>query len=215
MHTWPAPQIPRLPGTGLPIRVRDTSTGELVVAAAGPIATLYVCGITPYDATHLGHAATFVTFDLLLRAWRDSGHTVAYASNVTDVDDPLLERALATGVEWRDLAEDQTALFAEDMTTLGVVPPDVFKGAVETIPDVVLAVEQMLARGSAYHVPLEPGAGGSEPGLGDVYADLSADTSFGLVTGLDRAQMLAVFGERGGDPDRLGKRDPLDSLLWR
>ena len=195
--------------------MRDTSTGELVVAAAGPIATLYVCGITPYDATHLGHAATFVTFDLLLRAWRDSGHTVAYASNVTDVDDPLLERALATGVEWRDLAEDQTALFAEDMTTLGVVPPDVFKGAVETIPDVVLAVEQMLARGSAYHVPLEPGAGGSEPGLGDVYADLSADTSFGLVTGLDRAQMLAVFGERGGDPDRLGKRDPLDSLLWR
>jgi len=215
VHTWPAPQIPALPGTGLSIRVRDTSTGELVVAATGPTATLYVCGITPYDATHLGHAATYVAFDLLLRAWRDSGLTVRYASNVTDVDDPLLERADATGVEWRDLAVDQTALFAEDMTALGVVPPDVYKGAVETIPDVVPAVEQMLARGAAYRVPIEPGAGGAEPGLGDVYADLSADASFGQVARLDRAEMLAVFGERGGDPDRPGKRDPLDPLLWR
>jgi len=215
VHTWPAPQIPQLPGTGVAIRVRDTSTGELVVAATGPTATLYVCGITPYDATHLGHAATYVAFDLLLRAWRDSGYTVRYASNVTDVDDPLLERAAATGVEWRVLADEQTALFAEDMTALGVVPPDVYKGAVETIPDVVPVIVQMLDQGTAYRVPIEPGAGGVEPGLGDVYADCSLDALFGKVAGLDRAQMLAVFAERGGDPDRLGKRDPLDSLLWR
>ncbi|HEY8720969.1 cysteine--1-D-myo-inosityl 2-amino-2-deoxy-alpha-D-glucopyranoside ligase [Pengzhenrongella sp.] len=215
MLTWPSPQIPALPGRGLPIRVRDTSTGELAVAAPGPTASVYVCGITPYDATHLGHAATYVAFDLLVRGWRDAGLDVRYASNVTDIDDPLLERATATGVEWRDLAIEQTALFTEDMTALGVVPPDVFKGAVETIPDVVPAVAQMLAAGAAYRVPLEPGAGGSAPGLGDVYADLSADPSFGAVAGLERTQMLALFGERGGDPDRAGKRDPLDSLLWR
>ncbi|MGV8964857.1 MAG: cysteine--1-D-myo-inosityl 2-amino-2-deoxy-alpha-D-glucopyranoside ligase [Cellulomonas sp.] len=215
MHTWPAPQIPAIPGTGPDVRVRDTSTGELVVAAPGRAATMYVCGITPYDATHLGHAATYVAFDLLLRAWKDAGHTVRYASNVTDVDDPLLERATATGVDWRTLAIEQTALFAEDMTALGVVPPDVFVGAVEAIPDVVLAVEQMLVRGSAYRVPNEPGAGGADPTLGDVYADRSADAAFGTVARLDREEMLAVFAERGGDPDRPGKRDPLDSLLWR
>ena len=195
--------------------MRDTSTGRLVVAATGPAATLYVCGITPYDATHLGHAATYVAFDLLARAWRDSGLTVRYASNVTDVDDPLLERARATGVDWRDLAIEQTALFAQDMSALGVVPPDVFRGAVETVPDVVAAVEQMLARRAAYRVPIEPGAGGAAPGLGDVYADLAADPQFGRVARLDRAEMRALFAQRGGDPDRPGKRDPLDPLLWR
>ena len=195
--------------------MRDTATGRLVVAATGPAATLYVCGITPYDATHLGHAATYVAFDLLARAWRDSGLTVRYASNVTDVDDPLLERARATGVDWRDLAIEQTALFAQDMSALGVVPPDVFRGAVETVPDVVAAVEQMLARRAAYRVPIEPGAGGADPGLGDVYADLAADPQFGRVARLDRAEMRALFAQRGGDPDRPGKRDPLDPLLWR
>jgi L-cysteine:1D-myo-inositol 2-amino-2-deoxy-alpha-D-glucopyranoside ligase len=101
------------------------------------------------------------------------------------------------------------------MTALGVVPPDVFVGAVESIPDVVLAVGQMLTRGSAYRVPNEPGAGGADPALGDVYADRAQDAEFGSVARLDRAEMLAVFAERGGDPDRPGKRDPLDSLLWR
>ena len=215
MLTWPAPQIPQLPGTGLPIRVRDTSTGALVLAAAGPTARLYVCGITPYDATHLGHAATYVAFDLLVRAWRDSGHAVRYASNVTDVDDPLLERAEATGVDWRDLAVDQTALFAADMTALGVVPPDVYRGAVETIPEVRVAVRKMLTQGAAYRVPLEPGAGGAEPERGDVYADLSVDPEFGHVSRLDRARMVSLAGARGGDPDRPGKRDPLDPVLWR
>jgi L-cysteine:1D-myo-inositol 2-amino-2-deoxy-alpha-D-glucopyranoside ligase len=186
-----------------------------VDAARGPRATLYVCGITPYDATHLGHAATYVAFDLLGRAWRDAGLEVRYASNVTDVDDPLLERATATGVDWRDLAAEQTALFAEDMTALAVIPPDVYLGAVETVPDVVAAVESMLAAGAAYRVPLEAGAGGGDPSLGDVYADLSVDAAFGAVSGLSREHMVKLFGERGGDPERAGKRDPLDPLLWR
>lgn len=194
------------------MRVRDTSSGELVVAAPGPDATLYVCGITPYDATHLGHAATYVAFDLLVRGWLDEGKRVRYASNVTDVDDPLLERAEATGVDWRELAADQTALYLEDMTALGVVPPDVYTGAVEAVPAVVAAVEAMVADGTAYVVGV-PDAHGQ--GAGDVYADVSADPAFGEVARLDRPEMLALFGERGGDPARAGKRDALDPLLWR
>jgi L-cysteine:1D-myo-inositol 2-amino-2-deoxy-alpha-D-glucopyranoside ligase len=197
------------------VRVRDTSTGELTTASSGPTATMYVCGITPYDATHMGHAATYVAFDLLGRAWRDAGLQVRYASNVTDVDDPLLERATDTGVHWRDLADDQIALFSQDMTALAVVPPDVYLGAVETVPDVVTAVEAMLAAGAAYRVPLEEGAGGDDPETGDVYADLSVDPRFGRVAGLSTEHMVKLFGERGGDPDRPGKRDPLDPLLWR
>jgi L-cysteine:1D-myo-inositol 2-amino-2-deoxy-alpha-D-glucopyranoside ligase len=192
--------------------VRDTSTGELVVAAPGPDATLYVCGITPYDATHLGHAATYVAFDLLVRGWLDEGKRVRDASNVTDVDDPLLERAEATGVDWQDLAADQTALYREDMTALGVVPPDVYTGAVESVPAVVDAVEALVAAGAAYRVGV-PDAQGQ--GADDVYADLRSDAAFGAVARLGRPEMLALFGERGGDPARAGKRDALDPLLWR
>ncbi|GAA3823424.1 cysteine--1-D-myo-inosityl 2-amino-2-deoxy-alpha-D-glucopyranoside ligase [Cellulomonas soli] len=212
MLTWPAPQIPQLPGRGGPVRVRDTSSGRLVEAAPGQTASLYVCGITPYDATHMGHAATYVHFDVLVRAWKDAGRTVRYASNVTDVDDPLLERAAATGVDWRALAVEQTALFAQDMTALGVVPPDVYVGAVESVPAVVDAVERLVAAGAAYRVPTPDALDG---GLGDVYADLAADPSFGAVAGLDAASMVALARERGGDPDREGKRSPLDPLLWR
>ena len=197
------------------MRVRDTVTGELVEAAPGRQARLYACGITPYDATHIGHANTYVAFDLLVRAWLDAGKDVIYASNVTDVDDPLLERAEATGIDWRDLAATQTALFREDMTALGVVPPATWTGAVESVPDVARAVTAMLESGAAYRVPIEPGAGGTTPELGDVYADLTADSYFGAVAHLDREDALATFTERGGDPGRAGKKDPLDPLLWR
>ncbi|MDC7121336.1 cysteine--1-D-myo-inosityl 2-amino-2-deoxy-alpha-D-glucopyranoside ligase [Cellulomonas fimi] len=212
MLTWPAPQIPRLPGRGGPVVVRDSSTGERVVAAPGPTATLYVCGITPYDATHLGHAATYVAFDVLGRAWRDAGQDVRYASNVTDVDDPLLERATATDVHWRELADDQIALYAEDMTALGVVPPDAWTGVVESIPAVVDAVVALVERGAAYTVPTPDAV---DDGPGDVYADLSVDGSFGTVASLGLDEMLALSAERGGDPERAGKRHPLDPLLWR
>lgn len=197
------------------MRVHDSSTGELVEAAPGQQARLYACGITPYDATHIGHANTYVAFDLLVRAWRDAGKDVLYTSNVTDVDDPLLERAEATGVDWRELASSQTSLFCEDMTALGVIPPQTWTGAVESVPDVARAVAALLESGAAYRVPLEPGAGGSTPELGDVYADLTADPRFGTVAHLDREQALATFAERGGDPARAGKKDPLDPLLWR
>jgi L-cysteine:1D-myo-inositol 2-amino-2-deoxy-alpha-D-glucopyranoside ligase len=219
VRSWPLPQIPELPaphdGRRPTVLVHDTTTGSLVDAAPGDTARTYVCGITPYDATHLGHAATYIAFDLLHRAWIDAGKQVTYCSNVTDVDDPLLERAAATGVDWRDLARDQIALFAEDMTALGVVPPEPWTGVVEHMEPIVAAVTQMLADGTAYRVPLEPGAGGAEPDLGDVYADLGADPRFGEVSGYDGATMAALFAERGGDPDREGKKNPLDPLLWR
>ena len=211
--SWPAPSLPRLPGRGPAVRVLDTASGALVDPTVDGAATLYVCGITPYDATHLGHAATAVAFDLLGRAWRDAGVRVRFASNVTDVDDPLLERAAATGVDWRALAAEQTALYAEDMAALAVLPPDVYVGAVESVPTVVAAVERMLAAGTAYRVPTPEAVGDAD--LGDVYADLSADPDFGEAARLDRTTMLALSAERGGDPDRPGKRDPLDPLLWR
>ena len=204
MLTWPTVPVPALPGRGEQIRVRDTSSGELRIAAEGPTARLYACGVTPYDATHMGHAATYVAFDLLVRAWRDGGLEVTYASNVTDIDDPLLERAAETGVDWQELATEQTALFAEDMAALGVLPPDVYRGAVESIPEVVEAVELMLATGAAYRLD-----------DGDVYAAVTLVPGFGSVAGIDRTTQLAHFAERGGDPDRPGKRDPLDALLWR
>ncbi|WP_460705499.1 cysteine--1-D-myo-inosityl 2-amino-2-deoxy-alpha-D-glucopyranoside ligase [Myceligenerans halotolerans] len=211
MHSWPFPQIPAIPGSSDKIQVHDTSTGGLTEAAPGATAGLYVCGITPYDATHIGHANTYVTFDLLVRAWRDAGKEVTYVSNVTDVDDPLLERAAATGVHWSDLARDQVALFAEDMTALGVVPPDVYSGVVESIPEVAEAVAALLEAGAAYRVPpSDDGVTGD-----DIYADLSADAGFGTVSRLDAATMGTLFAQRGGDPERPGKRDPLDPLLWR
>ena len=123
MHSWPRADVPTLPGSGLPLRLHDTSTGEVRATAPGAVATIYVCGITPYDATHLGHAATYVTFDLVQRVWLDAGHDVHYVQNVTDVDDPLLARALETGDDWMALADRETQLFREDMTDLNVIPP--------------------------------------------------------------------------------------------
>jgi len=213
--TWPAPFLPTIPGSGNPVYVHDSATGERALASAGPVASMYVCGITPYDATHLGHAATYIAFDLLHRAWLDAGLTVHYASNVTDVDDPLLERANATGSDWRTLAAQQTALFAEDMTALAVLPPHTYLGAVETIPTVVSTVERLVDRGLAYRVPLEDGAGGAHPELGDVYADVTIEPGTGALKGLSHDETVALFAERGGDPDREGKHDPLDPALWR
>ncbi|GMA31104.1 L-cysteine:1D-myo-inositol 2-amino-2-deoxy-alpha-D-glucopyranoside ligase [Litorihabitans aurantiacus] len=192
----------------------DSATRQRRAVGGPRRASLYVCGITPYDATHLGHAATYVTYDLLVRAWRDAGLAVTYAQNVTDVDDPLLERARATGVDWRELAAGQTDLFRADMEALRVIAPDHYLGAVETVPDVVRAVERLLADGAAYRV----GPGEDGQGDGDVYADLAADPRFGLEPmgdARDDAGRVAEFAAMGGDPDRAGKRSPLDPLLWR
>ena len=201
------------------LRLFDTALGRVVEIEQQPEQSMYVCGITPYDATHMGHAASYVAFDLLNRAWRDAGIPVAYVQNVTDIDDPLLERATATGVDWRELAQSQIELFHTDMDALNVLAPNHYIGAVEAIPDIVPAIERLIADGVAYRVQGTDG----EPD-GDVYYDVEmagkrSDATdawtLGDVSGLGEAEMLALFAERGGDPDRAGKRQALDPLLWR
>src|SRR5689334_5919812 len=206
MQSWPHPDVPLLPGTGIPLRLYDSATREVRPTAPGPTARMYVCGITPYDATHLGHAATYLTFDLVNRVWRDGGHEVLYVQNVTDVDDPLLERADRDGEDWIVLGMRETALFREDMTALRVLPPEDYVGAVESIPRIVAHIEDLLAEGLAYVL---------DDGTGDVYHDVTQAPGFGAESGYDEATMLALFAGRGGDPDRAGKRNRLDPMLWR
>jgi L-cysteine:1D-myo-inositol 2-amino-2-deoxy-alpha-D-glucopyranoside ligase len=211
---WDAPDLPTLPGSAPAPTVYDSRRGA-VQLTPGPTARLYVCGITPYDATHLGHAATYLTFDVLNRLLRDAGHEVTYVQNVTDVDDPLLERAARDGVEWRALAQRETQLFRDDMTALRVLPPDHYVGVVESVDLIEARVAELFARGAAYQLPLPDGEEAGEGARGDVYLDLSARPDFGAVSGWDEAAMDAVFAERGGDPDRTDKRGRFDPLLWR
>ncbi len=202
MRAWSEIDVPRLPGTGhLPV-LHDTATGQPVAFGAQGRTGLYVCGITPYDATHLGHAATSLAFDLLVRVARDAGQAIRYVQNVTDVDDPLLVRAVENDEDWVALAERETELYRADMAALRMQSPDAYVGAVESIPLIVDLVEELQERGAVYDVD------------GDLYLAVDSDSSFGSVSRLDRREMPALFGERGGDPDRPGKRDPLDSVLW-
>ncbi len=205
MQAWTKPDIPAVPGPARRLRLYDTASRGLVEVPPtdGGTARMYVCGITPYDATHMGHAATYVTFDLINRLWRDAGYDVSYTQNITDVDDPLLERATATGVEWTDLAAREIQLFRDDMTALRVIPPQNYIGVVESIDLVASAVEDLRRAGAVYPVD------------GDLYFAVKADPAFGGVSNYDRDTMRELFAERGGDPDREGKQDPLDSLLWR
>ncbi|MGR6320372.1 cysteine--1-D-myo-inosityl 2-amino-2-deoxy-alpha-D-glucopyranoside ligase [Micromonospora soli] len=206
MESWAGHEVPRLPGRGEPLRLYDSARQGRHPSRPDGDAAMYVCGITPYDATHLGHAATMITFDLVQRMWRDAGLTVRYVQNVTDIDDPLLERAERDGEDWKVLAMRETALFREDMEALRIIPPAHYVGAVESIPDIAEKVLVLLKDGAAYRL---------DDGTGDVYFDISAAPEFGYESNLSREEMLEIFPERGGDPDRAGKRDPLDPLLWR
>jgi L-cysteine:1D-myo-inositol 2-amino-2-deoxy-alpha-D-glucopyranoside ligase len=207
MQTWASVDVPRLAGGGPPLRLHDTATARIRPTAPGRTATMYVCGITPYDATHLGHAATYLAFDLVHRVWRDLGHEVHYVQNVTDIDDPLLERAARDQDDWVVLGMRETALFREDMEALRVLPPRQFVGAVEAMGEIAELVGKLLAAGAAYRVP-----DAEHP---DVYFDSSASGHFGYESNYDEATMIALSRERGGDPDRPGKRHPADALLWR
>ena len=211
MYSWAPVEIPSIPTSqDVPRRLRlhDSSSARTIpVGPAEGEARIYVCGITPYDATHLGHASTYLTFDLVNRVWRDLGLKVNYVQNVTDVDDPLLERAAATGQDWEELAEDQTELFRSDMTALRIIPPDHYVGAVESIPCVVELIEKLLPTGLVYQV--------EDPEHPDWYFNTADAPDFGEISHYDEERMLKIFAERGGDPDRPGKRHPLDCLLWR
>lgn len=215
MRTWTPPQLPELPGTGSAPRLFNTATGrQETPGTTEGRASLYVCGITPYDATHLGHAFTYLTFDILVRAWRDAGLDAVYAQNITDIDDPLLERANAIGVDWRDLADEQIGLFRSDMHRMGLIPPDHFVAVTEQIAEIAAAVARLREMGYAYTVPTE------DSELDDIYFDTMGASArsqwrLGDVAPYDRELMLRFSAERGGDPEREGKRDALDPLLWR
>src|SRR5690606_9989915 len=200
MESWVGPPVPELPGAAAPPALFDTARRRVVPTQPGAGgAKMYVCGITPYDATHLGHAATMIAFDLVVRAWRDAGLAVTYVQNVTDIDDPLLERAARDGEDWVVLAMRETALFREDMESLRILPPSHYVGAVESIPSIVVRVAALVDDGAAYRI---------DDGTGDVYFDLTAAPRFGYQSHLSRAEMLARFAERGGAPGRDGKRSP-------
>lgn len=206
MHSWPIPSVPTISGGAVPLRLQDTADQAVTPVEPGETATMYVCGITPYDATHLGHAATYLTFDLIHRVLLDNGHEVHYVQNITDVDDPLFERAERDGVDWRELGTSQINLFRSDMENLSVIPPRDYVGAIESVGEVIEMVGALLESGAAYQLDDE---------YADIYFDRNATATFGYESNYDEATMAELFAERGGDPDREGKRDPLDALLWR
>jgi L-cysteine:1D-myo-inositol 2-amino-2-deoxy-alpha-D-glucopyranoside ligase len=180
----------------------DSAAREKLVVESKPLYRMYVCGITPYDATHLGHAATYLTFDLINRYLRMLGSEVRYVQNITDIDDPLLERAIRDGVDWKDLAHQQIDLFRGDMQDLRVIPPAHYIGAVDAIPLVTQSISMLQEQDSIYEVD------------SDLYFEVHKDKRFGKRSHLNDVEMLKIFSERGGDPQRVGKIDPLDCLVW-
>jgi L-cysteine:1D-myo-inositol 2-amino-2-deoxy-alpha-D-glucopyranoside ligase len=186
------------------MKLFDTRRAGVRELIAGQTVRLYVCGITPYDATHLGHAATYVTFDVLIRVLEHLGHRVRYVRNITDVDDDILRVARERGVDYLELAAAETARFDQDMRAVGCRTPDVEPRATETVEAIITAVRGLLARGSAYVLA-----------DGRVYFDVATAPGFGALSKLNRDEMLRQFAAKGGDPDAQGKRDALDFLLWQ
>ena len=204
MKSWDTLAIPTL-GSDVdvvPLYLTNSRSGLKELVPTKPSYQMYVCGITPYDATHLGHAATYLTFDLINRYLRAQGSEVNYVQNITDIDDPLFERAKRDGIDWADLAHSQIKLFTNDMLNLRVIPPAHYIGAVEAIPLVVKAVEQLDKRGSIYPI-------GS-----DYYFSNSVESDFGALSHLSQSEMEEIFAERGGDPTLPGKIHSLDCLVW-
>jgi L-cysteine:1D-myo-inositol 2-amino-2-deoxy-alpha-D-glucopyranoside ligase len=184
------------------LKLKNTASSKIESLPKQKSYRMYVCGITPYDATHLGHANTYLAFDLINRYLRATGAQVLFVQNITDIDDPLLERAKRDGVDWKDLALSQIDLFRGDMVDLHILPPDHYIGAVEAIPLVLNSIAQLTKAGSTYLVD------------DDTYFKVHADPKFGSRSHLTYEESLKIFAERGGDPHRVGKKDPLDALLW-
>jgi len=185
------------------VQLFDTRRGEAVPFEPGPVVTMYTCGITPYDAAHLGHVATYLAYDVLQRRLRDLGHETRCVRNVTDVDDDLLRKARSLGVHYLDLAAEETARFDEHIRALGLLPSYSEPRATSAISDILRCVGKVLDAGAAYQ------AGGA------VYFDVSSFSRFGEISGLSRDEMLLLAAERGGNPDDPFKDDPLDFVLWQ
>jgi L-cysteine:1D-myo-inositol 2-amino-2-deoxy-alpha-D-glucopyranoside ligase len=185
------------------MRLYHTARQQVVPFEPGPRVTMYTCGITPYDAAHLGHAATYLTYDVLMRRLQDRGHETRCVRNVTDVDDDILRRSRELGVFYLDLAAEEMARFDADMQALGLLPVWSEPRATSAIPDILGFIGMVLDRGYAYR------AGGA------VYFSVSSYPRFGQVSHLGREEMLELAAERGGNPDDPHKRDPLDFVLWQ
>src|SRR5215208_969342 len=183
----------------------DTMRGQkatLQIPQDRPL-TLYVCGITPYDTTHVGHAHTYIIFDALIRYIRSQGGAVRYCQNVTDVDDPLFERAARDGIAWDELARRETAQYVTDCDGLNMLRPDFFPKASEEIPAMIPIIERLVAKSNAY------------VRNGSVYYRVRSFPDYGAMARLNYDAMLATANERGNDPDDPNKEDPLDFVLWK
>ena len=181
----------------------DTARGEIVSFRPGPLVTMYSCGITPYDAAHLGHAAVYLAFDMLQRRLRDAGHETRCVRNVTDVDDDILRKARELGVHYLDLAAEEMARFDAEMSMLNLLPVYSEPRATSAISEILSLIGAALDSGHAYE------------SNGSVYFDVTSFAKFGQVSKYDRDQMLAAAAEQGGKPDDPAKRDPLDFVLWQ
>jgi len=185
------------------MRLYDTARGEVVPFEPGPTASIYVCGITPYDATHLGHAFTYLTFDLVVRRLEDLGHEVCMVRNVTDVDDSILGKARELDVDYLDLAAREMDLFHADLAALDLRPATAEPTATGSIDGMLDLIGRLEANGHTYTVD------------GNTFFDVSTWGGFGSLTGLDEATMLEYAAERGGHPDDPRQRNPLDFVLWQ
>jgi L-cysteine:1D-myo-inositol 2-amino-2-deoxy-alpha-D-glucopyranoside ligase len=188
---------------GEPMRLHDTARGEVVPFTPGEVVTIYTCGITPYDATHVGHAALYLTFDVLQRRLRDRGHETRCVRNVTDVDDDILRKARELGVHYLDLAAAETARFDEDMRALDMLPSWSEPRATSAIADIRGFIGMVLDQGYAYQ------AGGG------VYFDVSKFERYGQLSHLSRDDMLVLAAQQGGNVDDPHKDDPLDFVRWQ
>ena len=185
------------------MRLYDTARRDVVPFQPGPTVTLYTCGVTPYDTTHIGHATVFITYDVLQRRLRDLGHETRCVRNVTDVDDSILAKSREIGVHYLDLAAAEMAKFDADMVALGQLKSYSEPRATSAISEILGFIDKMLKSGHAYV------AGGA------VYFEVARYPQFGEISGYDRAQMLECAAERGGNVTDSNKRDPLDFVLWQ
>lgn len=203
MRSWPSVYLPPSDNsTAHPLLcLTDSYSNKKEELTDFPVAS-YVCGITPYDATHLGHAATYLTFDLIHRFMVASGRALRYTQNITDIDEPLLERAKRDDQNWEDLATSQIELFREDMTELRVLPPNSYLGVVESMSTVIKYIKALIDTGKTYDLQ------------GDIYLDLSAIQGALEELPISLNEAIDIFAQRGGDPSRAGKRHPLDTLIW-
>ncbi len=195
---WPQIDLPPLPLKLEPLTLLDSYRGKCTLKNSR-FFSMYVCGITPYDATHLGHAATYLSFDLINRYLTLEHTNVSFTENVTDIDDPLLERAHRDGTDWKKLAEDQLTLFKNDMSALRILPPDNLIKVTESMPLIESFIKKLEERGYTYRID------------SDIYFSVEP---FLKELPIDPQDAVKIFSGRGGDPSRSGKKHPLDPLLW-